>query len=232
MSKIKLALFDFDGVFLDSTKKGMQNHQKLAGKLGIKIPTLELLKQDWGNSWLKLVDFLAKKCNWLEKEKNAFIERYAKLSKSEMRYDFFPDAKKVLLELVEKGIKIAILSSRVRESKKVFSILNYLDFTDIDKDLFSFIQGAEDCKFLKPDPRVFLGAVKHAQELSISQDEIVYVGDTVKYDFVPADKFPVDFIGMTSGASGKEDFLQAGLSELKIVKSLTEAKKVIERFKR
>ncbi len=228
--KIKMVIFDLDGTLLNSTKEGMQNHQKLARELGIKIPTLELLKQDWGNSWLKLVDFLAQKCNWPEREKNAFIERYSQLSKSEMRYNFFPDAKKVLLELVEKGIKIVILSSRVRESKKVFSILNYLDFAGIDKKIFSFIQGAEDCKFLKPDHRVFSLIVEYAKEFSIFQDEMLYVGDTVKYDLVSADKFPIDFIGMVSGASEEKDFLQAGLPRLKIVKSLTEAKEIIEKF--
>lgn len=148
-----------------------------------------------------------------------------------MRYNFFPDVKKTLLGLRENGVRVAILSSRVRESKEVFSILNYLDHAGIDKNLFSFIQGAEDCNFLKPDPRVFLPALKHAQGLGINQDEIVYIGDTVKFDFVPAYKFPVDFIGMVSGASEKRDFFKAGLSELKIVKSLSKAKKIIQNLK-
>jgi len=230
--KIKLALFDFDGTMLNSTEKAMGNHQNLARESGIQVPSLELLKEYWGSSWLDLVNVLAKKCNWSEKEKNFFIERYSQLSKSEMRYDFFPDVKEVLFGLREQGIKVAILSSRVRESKKVFSILNYLDFAGIDKNLFTFIQGVEDCPFLKPDPRVFLPIVKHAQRLSISQDEIVYVGDTVKYDFVPANKSPIDFMGMVSGASEKEDFMKVGVPEIQIIKSLSQVLKVIKKCKK
>jgi len=99
--------------------------------------------------------------------------------------------------------------------------MDYLRMLDIDLDMFFIIQGQEDCKHMKPDPRVFIPALTILEEEGIIPEEVVYVGDTVDHDLEPTLQYhpQIPFVGMVSGAADKEDFLEAGILKECIIDS-------------
>ena len=86
---------------------------------------------------------------------------------------------------------------------------------------FYTIQTAEDTDFHKPDPRVFLPTLAKLEKIKISSDKITYVGDSVK-DYLAACKIHINFIGVLSGLTSREEFLDSGTHSSNIIERLEE----------
>lgn len=191
------AIFDLDGVIVDTAKYHYLAWKRLAGELGFefteeqnerlkgvsRIRSLEILLEIGG---LKLdqdqmAALASKKNNW-------YLEYIDQLDESEI----LPGAKEYLLQMKKAGIKIALASA----SKNARQILNRLNICD----LFDAIVDGNMVSEAKPDPEVFLCA---ARELGVDPNECIVFEDA------EAGLKAAKRAGMKAIGIGREDSLKS-----------------------
>ena len=159
--KYRAAVFDLDGVIVDTAKYHYLAWKRLANELGFdfteqdnerlkgvsRMSSLEILLEIGG---LDLAE--AEKTALAEKKNNWYVEYIREMDESEL----LPGARECLLGLREKGVKIA-LGSASKNTPTIIDSLNIVDLFD------AVIDGNKTSK-AKPDPEVFLLA---AQELGV-----------------------------------------------------------------
>lgn len=114
----------------------------------------------------------------------------------------FPDVTPALTMLRKKKIKTGIISNAYEE--EIYQIL-----AEVDLSGFDIVVGSDTVRKAKPDPEVFLYAVK---KLSIPPKEAVYVGNDIEKDYKGAEK-----AGMNPLLIVREN---ADVSDVKYIKSL------------
>ena len=159
MKNYKMAIFDLDGVIVDTAKYHYIAWKELADKLGFEF-TLGHNERLKGVSRMRSLEILLEvggmqnKFTEDEKEKMAteknkrYVEYISRLRKDEI----LPGSKELLLELRSKGIKTGLGSA----SKNAGQILDSLGITD----LFDVVVDGTIATKAKPDPEVFLLAAK------------------------------------------------------------------------
>ena len=211
MKNIRVILWDFDGTLLDSTKESMENMIQMANELKLRAPTIEMLQKYWGIPWLEFIEKIAKACDWKEGSTKLFINKCKENKELWRKHQLFSKTKETLESLVSQGIKIGIISTRIKESagKDLFSIMDYFRILDINPNIFFVIQGRENCRYIKPNPMVFNLVLTNLKKENIDLDQIVYVGDTI-HDFKAASNYvpSLSFVAITSGACSRSNFLE------------------------
>ena len=172
MSSIKGCIFDLDGVIVDTAKYHYLAWSKISAELGFKF-TLEDNERLKGVSRTDSLDILLKigglnpdadTKNKLASKKNKFyLEYVTKMDRSEL----LPGVESFILQLKNKGIKIALGSA----SKNSMLILNNLKITDY----FDAIIDGNKVSLAKPNPEVFLLGAK---ELNLQPKECVVFEDS------------------------------------------------------
>jgi len=116
----------------------------------------------------------------------------------------FPYVKETLLALRRKGLKTGALSD--------FPINNKLRYLGIE-DLFDCAESSEDSGYLKPHRIPFL---RLANRLELAPEEILYVGNSYKYDVIGAMEAGMRTAWITRPGSdkGKADFCFSSYREL------------------
>lgn len=109
---------------------------------------------------------------------------------------FFDDAIPTLRRLREMGLKTAIVSTKER-----FRIGEVFEKHRVSH-LVDCIIGIEDVQAHKPDPE---GIYKAADFLSHPPEQLLFVGDSL-YDAGAAQNAGVDFVGVTTGTTRRDDF--------------------------
>jgi len=168
---MKGAIFDLDGVIVDTAKYHYLAWASLADELGFTF-TEEDNERLKGVSRMRSLDILlevgglqfeeAEKLAMAEKKNRLYVEYISKLEESEL----LPGVKEYLTGLRTRGIGIALGSA----SKNAEFILNKLNITD----LFDAVVDGNKVSLAKPDPEVFLIA---GQELGLQPDECVVFED-------------------------------------------------------
>lgn len=168
---MKGAIFDLDGVIVDTAKYHYLAWASLADELGFKF-TEEDNERLKGVSRMRSLDILlevgglefeeAEKQAMAEKKNRLYVEYISRLEESEL----LPGVKEYLTGLRSRGIGIALGSA----SKNAEFILNKLNITD----LFDAVVDGNKVSLAKPDPEVFLIA---AQEIGLQPDECVVFED-------------------------------------------------------
>jgi len=204
---LKAVIFDLDGVLLDNTQLIVEIFQEAARRSGLKVPDKKSVIDTLGLVWVEMVERLLRRDKkyrkiihkvWIEKEGNMKT---------------MPGARKVLNNLKTKK---AIVTSGTRPFVKriLKNLINYFDL----------IITQESTEKHKPNPEPLLLA---CNKLKIKPAEAVYVGDRL-IDFETAKNAGMDFIGILSGGTSKEEFKKAGVK--KIIKSLTELSELLDRI--
>lgn len=169
----KGAIFDLDGVLVDTAKYHFMAWKMLADKLGFDF-TLEDNERLKGVSRMQSLEILLEiggisvseeKKQEYANEKN---EAYVRLIESIGEEELLRGTKEYLTLLKEKGIKIALGSA----SKNAMMILNNLGIVQ----LFDVIIDGNKVNRTKPDPEVFVKAV---QELGLASDDCIVFEDAV-----------------------------------------------------
>lgn len=169
--KYKAALFDLDGVIVDTAKYHYLAWKRLAHELGFdftekdnerlkgvsRMRSLEILLEVGGLTFSEeeMQKMAERKNNW-------YVEYITNMDESEI----LPGAKECLMKLREKGVKVSLCSA----SKNAQLILNNLKI----KDLFDAIIDGTKTSKAKPDPEVFLLGAK---ELSVIPEDCVVFED-------------------------------------------------------
>ena len=173
MNKIKGCIFDLDGVIVDTAKYHYLAWSSLAEELGIAFNEKdnERLKGVSRMESLNIILSLGNKKMTLEekelladKKNKKYVECINKLKEEEI----LPGVKEFLQELRNEGIKISLGSA----SKNSIFILDKLAL----KDYFDCIIDGNKISKAKPDPEVFLAAVR---EMELRVEECVVFEDAL-----------------------------------------------------
>jgi len=225
---IRAIIFDFDGTLIDSTRSGMIRHQQVAQEIGLKVPSIEQMRIHQGEQWPEVfLNSVAKEAGWSLQDLERFIQVYL-TNYHALKYSAFDGAIETLAQLKKQTILLAILSTRDKKT-----LISKLKLAGYDLELFCYIQAKEDSRFDKSDRRVWEKCIEAIKKIKwVNYDEILAVGDTVKYDFLPAKNHipQINFVGVTSGTATKEEFLAAGLEEKLIISSVADLPLVLKLF--
>ncbi len=165
----KAALFDLDGVIIDSSQFHYESWVKLGEEVGF-VMTPEFFRNTFGQRNDAIIKQLVPTATdeqiakWGERKE----ELYREVAGG--RLVPLPGAKELIFGLKELGFKLAIASSTPR-----INILFAVEQLKM-KDLFDAFVGAEDVKRGKPDPEVFL---KAAQKFGIAPEKCVVFEDAI-----------------------------------------------------
>lgn len=173
LKRIEGAIFDLDGVIVDTAKYHYSAWKKLANMLGFEFTekdneklkgvsrkeSLEILLEIGG----KENEFSSAQKEELMDIKNKwYLEYIDKLTEDEI----LPGAKELILTLKEQGIKTGLATA----SKNAMLILERLKI----KDLFDAIVDGTQISRAKPDPEIFL---KCAQKLEVDPKKCIVFED-------------------------------------------------------
>lgn len=188
---IKLLIFDWDGTIVDSVEKILTCKKFLARKYGLPEPSEEIVRSVLGT---KFEDALAK-CfptaskNTLDQLGKDF---HLLMQMNEYQARLFPNAKDVLMQLKQAGIKLAVATSKNRE--ELNKSLEYNSLTEI---FIITCCGKEHQE--KPHPAMIDYILENTQT---SRQDCLVVGDTTT-DIIFSHNASVEIICVTFGAHSK-----------------------------
>lgn len=198
--KYKVIIFDFDDTLVESRPLKWAHHQEVARRFYNFEITHEVLLEHWGKPFSKMIDHLY---NGIDTTEN-IIEKIFSIN-DVFHKKLFPKSLEVIDLLLEKNIKLCILSSASKIH--IEHDLNRLNFPIND---FMIIQGAEDTIVHKPEPEVFTPIINELKKQNIFAEDILYVGDSLD-DFEASNGAGIDFIGVTTGLYKDTDFKEKGV---------------------
>ena len=165
---IKNILFDFDGTLADTVQGIVETLRESFVRLGRPVPKEEEMVATIGRPLWKAFQTLG---NMTEEEAHQAVEVYAGLF---MQYEIpnirmFPGVTAMLEQLAERGIRMAIVTSRDRHSLDLI-----LQNNNIDR-YFETEVTVDDHLTPKPAPDMVLALLAR---MNIKADETLVVGDT------------------------------------------------------
>jgi len=204
---MKAVIFDLDGTLLNTVPDLLFSMNYSLEQLGRPTVSAVQLKAFIGNGARNLVI----RClggNADEDTVSKLYDLYGQtyLQNLTVRTEYYNGISDVLLSLVNKGIKISVLSNKPDEQTRKI-IAHY--FPNIP---FTCVMGKMDGMPLKPDPTT---ALMIAEKMGASPEETVFVGDSPE-DFKTAQNGGMKCISVLWGYRSKEaysDLLQNNFAE-------------------
>ena len=202
---IKAVIFDVDGTLIDSNDYHAKAWQKAFKKYGKEIQFYELRRQigKGGDQFLpvfltsKEINEIGKKIE--EARGEIFKKEYLSKVKS------FPKVRELFLKIKADGKQIVLASSSNKEEVEAYKKIARVE------DLVEAETSADDAEESKPEPDIFLAALRKLK--TVKPDEAVIVGDTA-YDAEAATKAKIKIIGVLSGGWTKPELLETGCAEV------------------
>ena len=197
MPEIKGVIFDLDGTLIDSLVAYRMAFNRSVERYNLKPIDIRELT-DFLNQFLSLEELLINLYPSLNPEdiqefmvemKNEFIA----LSKDYITLK--PHAREVLLLLKNQGMKIGIATGRMSRGDGKWRELKNLN---IDSFVDTVVTAGETKP--KPDPA---SLIKCAEELDLSLDECVFVGDS-RADVIAGKSAGVKIIAVTTGVASRD----------------------------
>jgi phosphoglycolate phosphatase-like HAD superfamily hydrolase len=187
---INTALFDMDGTLIDSSAAILSSVKEAARIMGFRVPADKEIKE---------IIHLPSQISFRVLYPNTDPAEFDSVFLSFMRGKFkpmikeLPKAKMTLERLREKGIKVAIVTTKDRESAE--AAIRLFQFP------YDLLLTAEDTERIRPDPEPLLKAI---ELLKSSAAQAFYCGDTPP-DIVQGRRAGVKTIGLTTGLYTKEE---------------------------
>lgn len=202
---IKAVIFDIDGTLIDSNDFHAEAWQKAFKKFGKDIPFYELRRQvgKGGDNFLPV--FL------LQKEIKEFGKKVEELRGEIFKKEFlpkikpFPKVRELFLKIKADGKRIALASSAKSEELQSYKKIARIE------DLIEEETSTDDAEKSKPEPDIFLAAIKKLK--SVKASEAIIVGDTC-YDTEAAVKAKIKCIGVLTGGWATSELLKTGCVEV------------------
>jgi len=202
---IRTVIFDIDGTLVDSVDAHAMAWQESFKYFGKDIPFEEVRAQIGKGGDQLLPVFFSK----LELE--AYGEELSDFRKQHFRHNYLPNLKPFpqVLELFERvradGKQIIIASSSNEDDLKSLKHIAGID------DLVDETISADDADASKPEPDIFIAAIKKAD--TKHKSEIITVGDS-PYDAMAAKDAGIPIIGVLSGGFLEIDLRAQGCIEI------------------
>ena len=187
---INTGLFDMDGTLIDSSAAILSSVKEAARITGLRVPADKEIKEI-----IYLPSLISFKILYPDKDPAKFDSVFLSLMRGKFKNMIkeLPKAKMTLELLREKGIKIAIVTTKDRESAE--AAIRLFQFP------YDLLLTAEDAKRARPDPEPLLKAI---ELLKSSAAQAFYCGDTPP-DIVQGRRAGVKTIGLTTGLYTREE---------------------------
>ena len=199
----KAVIFDLDGTLINSLPDISAAMNRSLEKFGLPTFDEDAYKYKVGNGVFKLAErAVGEHSECLQGVLEAYQADYAQ----NCRVDSYPykGIKEMLLGLLEKGLKICVLTNKDQQDAE--SVMAHY-FPDIS---FSIIRGRMDGIPLKPDPA---GALLIADQLGVSPADCLYVGDT-SMDMLCGNDAGMETVGVLWGFRPREELSASGARDL------------------
>ncbi|MCH5240525.1 MAG: HAD family hydrolase [Muribaculaceae bacterium] len=132
MSKVQNLIFDFDGTLADTSKLIVATMQKSIEELGLPTRTEDEIKATIGIRLEEIPSYLWPDIDGLGEKVAAVYRRNFELLKDKISVELFHGVKETLQNLSDKGIKMAIATSRslhsVEQLSEQLGIRKYFDY--------------------------------------------------------------------------------------------------------
>ena len=194
--KYKALVFDYDMTIADTGPIIVSLLNQTAKHFGYPEQPYKQVVTMIGHTQTDMLRFLTKETDM---EKILIIrEYYRALCRQELckRTTFFPGLEESLKRMKEQGLKLGILSLKLRDL-----ILASLDKYNLTQ-YFDMVFGADEMPAPKPDPR---GLFSILEKMGLTVQDVLYVGDSL-VDQETARNAGADFCAMLSGATCREQF--------------------------
>ncbi|WP_397539888.1 pyrophosphatase PpaX [Rummeliibacillus pycnus] len=191
---IKGLLFDFDGTLLDTNELIIQTflhvlEPEFPGKF-TREDMIPFIGPSLMESFSTIDSMRAEE--WVRQYRRWNDEHHDELAKE------FEGVKSTLFVLREKGIRLAIVSTKGLDSlSKGIRLLGI-------EDLFEVVVSMDDVKHVKPDPEPILLALK---KMHLEKDNVLMIGDN-SHDIVGGQNARVRTAGVAWSMKGEEFLMQ------------------------
>ena len=194
MKGIKCILFDLDFTLIDPSQIVIDGINYACEKLNIsKLTQEEIYKKTKYILPRDKVILLSKE---LIPDKNDLFVQYYYDYVTDKKPILYPGAKSLLYFLQTQNYILGIVTLKSR--KLTNNLLSQFNLNNIFKTVITY----DEVSKKKPDPEGLITAIKN---LGINNDECIYIGDDIN-DALAAKNCNMDFIGVTTGKTSKEDF--------------------------
>ena len=208
---IKAILFDHDDTLVGTRVAKIACHKHVAKTFYGKELTDEEILPHYGKPLTELVCLLY----GTDDVEDALAKNYS--ARNDFPKVLFEDTIPTLKHLYSQKKLLGVITATVRRNFE-----HDLDSLGIPKELFAYIQTAEDTHYHKPDPRVFEGTIKWLEEKRIKPNEVLYVADGL-HDMKAAIGAGFNFIGVETGLTTKAQFLENKVTSVPTIKGLIES---------
>lgn len=195
---IKAILFDFDGTLVNSAPGIVKTMEQVFTEMNVEVPTEEAMRATIG---LPLRLALKELGHLDDKRADDATELYRALFPVyEVGYvTVFPDVAETLMSLKEKGIRMAVVTSRDTVSLKLIA-----DRRELTPFFETYVTGADG--FLpKPAPDMVLELLKR---MKLKEDEVLVVGDTT-FDIDMGNSAGCKTVAVTYGNHSRERLMDS-----------------------
>ncbi|MDO5441992.1 MAG: HAD family hydrolase [Bacillota bacterium] len=196
--KYKAIIFDMDGTLLDTSVDVHNCVNIFLKKYGYSLKTPEDIQRGMGGGAKKLIHMMLPE-GTSEEDFETFFNDYLPYYETHGK-DLtkpYPGIVELLRELKEKGIKLAVVSSKPHKG-----VLSLCDF--YFKDLFDIALGDTFSMKLKPAPDCIYYVL---DKLGISKEEALYIGDS-EPDVQVSKNANMDGVAVSWGYRSKETLLK------------------------
>ena len=199
----KACIFDLDGTLTDTLASLSYSVNATLKELGLGQITDEQCKAFVGNGARHLIERSLEAAGDPELTRiDEAMETYGRIFKVNCTYQVkaYPGVEDMLHELKARGIRLAVLSNKPHvQTQDVVR-------TFFGTDLFDWVQGQKEGVPRKPDPAA---AVYIANQLQVSENECVYIGDS-DVDMKTGNAAGMKTVGVTWGFRSKEVLIEHG----------------------
>lgn len=196
MSKYRYFVFDFDLTLADSSEGILICFKHVLEKFGYPQKDDRTIYNTIGLTLVDAFDILTDIPNNPQREemRKAYVKKADEVM---VRYThFYDDTVAILQTLQNAGVKVGIVSTKYR--------YRIVDTFKAQAGSFpvDIVIGGEDVKAAKPDPQ---GLELIIGRFGADKKDVLYIGDSY-IDAETARNAGVDFAGVTTGSTAKEDF--------------------------
>lgn len=195
---IKAILFDFDGTLVNSAPGIVKTMEQVFTEMNVEVPTEEAMRATIG---LPLRLALKELGHLDDKRADDATELYRALFPVyEVGYvTVFPDVTETLMSLKEKGIRMAVVTSRDTVSLKLIA-----DRRELTPFFETYVTGADGFP-PKPAPDMVLELLKR---MKLKEDEVLVVGDTT-FDIDMGNSAGCKTVAVTYGNHSRERLMDS-----------------------
>ena len=139
------------------------------------------------------------------------LEKYRAVAK-DMPYSSVKGGVELVNMMKEKGVVQGIVTNRIKMAGERLAQAGYSEF--------DFLIAPENIEQRKPKPECFTKALEIMKEKGVEKNEIITIGDH-GIDYLAAKVSGLEFYAILNKTTSKEEFIELGLSEDKILEDLS-----------